>query len=147
MTHAFERTIQKSNQWLADTMDELGTSDPENALAALRAGLHTLRDRLTVEEAADLAAQLPMLIRGLFFENWRPAGVPMRLRTAEEFLDLIEDRLRPRPLHPRLVLEAVLHVLERHVGPGELAQVRHALPHTVRAMWPAPEPGLGQRPL
>jgi uncharacterized protein (DUF2267 family) len=33
--------------------------------------LHALRDRLTVEEASDLAAQLPMLIRGLYYETRR----------------------------------------------------------------------------
>jgi hypothetical protein len=35
--------------------------------------LHVLRDRLTIQEAVQPGAQLPMLIRGLYWEGWDPA--------------------------------------------------------------------------
>ena len=56
----FDTTLQKTNAWLKEVMDELGSSDRHQAYLALRAVLHALRDRLTVEEVAQLGAQLPM---------------------------------------------------------------------------------------
>ncbi len=62
----FDTTLHKTHAWLKAAMEALGTEDRHRAYMALRAVLHALRDRLTVEEAAQLAAGLPMLLRGLF---------------------------------------------------------------------------------
>jgi uncharacterized protein (DUF2267 family) len=67
----FEGTLQKTQVWLNDLMFELDWEDrPQKAYLALRTVLHALRDRLTVEEAVQLGAQLPMLVRGFYFEGW-----------------------------------------------------------------------------
>ena len=89
----FDQTLQKTNIWLKEIMEHLGP-DRQRAYHALRAVLHTLRDRLTVEEAAHLSAQLPLLIRGIYFEGWHPAHKPTKERTREEFLEQVEARLR-----------------------------------------------------
>lgn len=41
-----------------------------------RRGESPLRDRLTVEASAPFAAQLPDLIRGIFYAGWNPSAVP-----------------------------------------------------------------------
>ena len=64
----FDSTVQKTNTWLNDLMQVGGWVDRRTAFRALRATLHALRDRLIVDEVAQLSAQLPMLIRGLYFE-------------------------------------------------------------------------------
>jgi uncharacterized protein (DUF2267 family) len=61
----FDETVQLSNVWLNELMDELDWDDKKRAYRVLRATLHALRDRLTPHEAAHLGAQLPMLIRSL----------------------------------------------------------------------------------
>src|SRR6185369_5649848 len=66
----FDQANQKANLWVKDMMNALGTEDPHQALHALRAGLQALRDRLSVDEAAQLGAQLPLIVRGFFFEGW-----------------------------------------------------------------------------
>ena len=73
-----DRSVEKANIWINDVATELGTTDRHEAYRALRAFLHVLRDRLPVAETAQLSAQLPLLVRGVFYENWRPAGTPGR---------------------------------------------------------------------
>ena len=68
----FDTTVHKTNHWLNDAMHELHWQDKRKAYQAMRYTLHALRDRLTVEESAQLSAQFPMLIRGFYYEGWDP---------------------------------------------------------------------------
>ena len=72
---SFERAMEKADVWIKGMMRELGTDEPAHAYRALGALLQALRDRLGVNEAAQLAAQLPLLVRGLFYEGWHPASL------------------------------------------------------------------------
>lgn len=134
---ALERTLQKTNQWLAEIQDEVGAIGRAEAYCALRATLHVLRDRLPAREALQLGAQLPMLIRGLYFEGWTMPEKPARLRHLDEFLGAVALEAG-RPLQSTEVeVRAVLGVLVRHVSPGEIADVVGALPVELRSLWPS----------
>src|SRR5271155_2452528 len=103
-----ESSIHTTNTWLKELMEELGSDDRHQAYRALAAVLHALRDRLSVAEAADLGAQLPMLIRGLYYEGWNPSGKPVRVRKREDFLDQITAALPGMPdIHPERIAWAV----------------------------------------
>jgi len=78
-----DRSIGKANAWLADIEAGFGTSDRRLAYRVLRAWLHNLRDRLSVEVAAHFAAQLPELLRGVFFDGWTPSRVPQKYDRAD----------------------------------------------------------------
>jgi uncharacterized protein (DUF2267 family) len=103
---------------------------------ALRAVLHALRDRLSVEESVQLAAQLPTLVRGAFYEGWRPDEVPVKM-SFEEWLRRVhtESPLDIKGGTPRQV-QAVLLALSRHVTRGEWDDVRSALPDEYSSMIP-----------
>ena len=73
-----DRSVDKANTWLADIAAMFRTSDRRLAYRVLRAWLHCLRDRLSVEVAAHFAAQLPELLRGVFFDGWKPSQVPQK---------------------------------------------------------------------
>ena len=125
----FGQIQEKAEQWVKDMMVALDTDDPQLALHALRAGLHALRDRLPVEEAAHLSAQMPLVIRGLFFENWRPAGKPLHIRHPNDFLALVIANFAPRTdAYADDILRALFQVLGKHISQGEITDVVMSLP-------------------
>ncbi len=131
-----DATVEKTNIWLKEIAEEMGWQNRERAYLALRAVLQTLRDRLTVEEAIELGAQLPMLIRGLYYEGWSPAGKPVRYRTEEEFLWPIREAFRNDPdIDPKKVAQAVFKVLDHRVAAGEINDIRGILPKHLRDLW------------
>lgn len=134
---AIESTVHLTNLWLQELMEELGWRDRQRAYHALRVVLHALRDRLTVAEAVDLGAQLPMLVRGLYYEGWSPNDKPVKERKREEFLAHIAAAFRDDPgVYPEAVAWGVFKILERHVSGGEIKDVQHVLPAAIRALWP-----------
>jgi uncharacterized protein (DUF2267 family) len=95
-----------------------------------------LRDRLTVEEVAQLGAQLPMLIRGFYYEGWDPTHKPLKIRDKEEFIDRIEQELRGGgPVDAERVARAVFALLAERVTAGEIEDVKHVLPAEIRELW------------
>ena len=128
-------TVQQTHEWLMELCDMEGMVGEAQAYTALRAVLQTLRDRLTVDEAAHLAAQLPMLIRGVYYEGWKPARSPGRMRTRQEFFGAIADRLGNSELDPVRACRSVFHLLERKISPGEIRDVVRMLPEEVRELW------------
>jgi uncharacterized protein (DUF2267 family) len=132
----FESTVQTTNVWLDDVLDRLGWEDRYRAYHALRAVLHALRDRLTVEQAAALAAQLPMLVRGFYYEGWHPHGKPLKERHKQEFLAHIAAAFRDDPdADPERVTRVVFRVLAQHVTGGEIEDVKRGLPAEIRSLW------------
>jgi uncharacterized protein (DUF2267 family) len=106
----------------------------------MRAVLHALRDRLTVDEAAHLAAQLPLLVKGIFFDGWHPAGKPEKIRSSEDFLARVAGELHDmRPIDAEQATRAVLKALSLHVSEAEIAKMRHTLPAEIRRLWPEKE--------
>jgi len=132
-----ERTIHATNAWLNELTTELGWTDREQAYHAMGAVLHALRDRLTVAEAADLGAQLPSLIRGLYYDGWDPNGKPVRERRKEDFLAHIAAACRGHAeVFPEAIAWGVFTVLQHHVSAGEIKDVKHVLPAEIRSLWP-----------
>ena len=131
----FDETLHKTNIWLKE-IDEVVGSGRRGAYQALRAVLHCLRDRLTIDEAAQLGDQLPMLIRGIYYEAWHPAGKPEKTRSREEFLARVATHLAHAPIQPEDAAHAVFEVLEKYVSPGEVSDVIHVLPREIRELWP-----------
>jgi len=73
---SLEHTVQLTHVWINELDERLGWNNKPRAYRLLKAVLHTLRDRLQINELADLAAQLPALLRGAYYEQWRPSATP-----------------------------------------------------------------------
>jgi uncharacterized protein (DUF2267 family) len=131
----FDSTLQKTTVWLNEIMAGVGVDDPHVAYIALRSALHALRDRLTLAEATQLGAQLPMLVRGLYYEGWSPTRNPVKWNAAG-FLAHIRDGFRGIvDVEPEIVARAVFRVLAKHISSGELDDVRAILPADIRTLF------------
>lgn len=136
--HSFDTTVDKTNRLLKEIEQEYGWPKERRnqSYAALRGVLHALRDRLSVEESAQLAAQLPMLVRGLYFEGWCPTEVPMKL-SREEFLERVR---REFPYEVRGgtegLITTVLRALKLYGTEGEWADVKASMPKELATVVP-----------
>lgn len=136
---AFDKTIEKTNVWLNELQEILAWDDPERAYHALRAVLHAVRDRLPPQEAVDFGAQLPMLVRGFFYDGWHPADKPLKYRDKQPFLERVaKEAPAIGDADLERVVTAVFGVLSSQLPHGERDQVRRALPAGVRELWAQP---------
>jgi uncharacterized protein (DUF2267 family) len=132
---AIERSVHKTNEWLADLDRELDSDDRAMAWRALKAYLQTLRDRLVVSEAAQLAAQFTHLVRGAYYEGFDPDRMPETIRDADAYLARLVERGQLGDVEEaRRVAVAGTRVLRRHVTEGELDDVLSQLPREIREL-------------
>lgn len=133
----FDRTVHKTNNWLNGLCTLLGWEDRHKSYLALRTTLQALRDRLTLEEVAQLGAQLPMLIRGFYYEGWNPAETPQKVRNRAQFLARIEQQFKgDDAVNSEGVVRAVFALLENRITDGEINDVKGILPAEIRDLWP-----------
>jgi uncharacterized protein (DUF2267 family) len=133
---AIDSTVHKTNEWLEAVSGNLGGNvDRDVAYNLLRAVLHALRDRLSVDGTAHLGAQLPMLIRGLYYEGWHPSNKPLRVRHADEFVDLVEEELSTSLSDVIGGIGAVFRALEQHLDPGAIDKLLATMPIELRELW------------
>lgn len=131
---AIERSVHKTNEWLSELDDEYKAGDREEAWRVLRACLQLLPDQLTVDEAAQLAAQVPMVLRGAFYDGFDP-GEPGKLRDRDELLAQLAERAQLTGAGEAAhAAEAVSRVLERRITRGQLDDVLSQLPAELRGL-------------
>jgi len=144
-THQLETLVKAEHiaqHWLRTVADRLRTSDLSYAYRLLRAWMHAMRDQLPVKQSRRLAAALPELLRGLYYEGWEPDGIPIK-PDADSFIRHFAREARISVFevwHGAPVVSAALHSL---LAPGHLEQTFAALPPQVRALV---EPIGGLRP-
>lgn len=138
---ALNHTLTETHEWLAELVRTGPFENEQQAYSHFRAVLHAIRDRLTVEEAVHLAAQLPMLVRGFYYEGWRPALAPNKDRkTVEDFLDAVKESLHDQFTPASDVgacATAVLELLTNRMDEGLIRHARQQMPKDMQAIWPA----------
>jgi uncharacterized protein (DUF2267 family) len=131
----FDTSLETTKEWLRDVQEQMELDDEQRAFRIMRAVLQALRDRLTVEETAQFAAQLPMLLQGVYYHGWSPRGKPEKIRSREEFLDKVAENLL-REHNPEEACRAVFRVIEKRMPGGEVEDVKRILPQPIRDLWP-----------
>jgi uncharacterized protein (DUF2267 family) len=131
-----ESTTQKTHEWIARIAETMHM-EKRDAWKCLRAVLQTLRDRLPVDLAVPFGAQLPMLVRGLYYEGWQPSNVPIKM-SRDEFLAMVQSRIiAVRVIDPVETVQNVLAVIASHIGAGEMTKVMGSFPRDMQPLFPA----------
>ena len=134
-----DQTWQKTHEWVNELRGRLDWSSYRDALRLLRVTLHQIRDRVHVNEAAQLSAQLPILIRGMFFEGWQPHLVPLPERRASDLIQSIEHHVGDvMEYRGQQDIVTVFKLLNARISAGEVNDIRANLPEDTRALWPEP---------
>jgi uncharacterized protein (DUF2267 family) len=136
--HIFDAHLETANRWMKELVEhlELPPDDPDRPLHALRAGLHAIRDRLPDEETIALGAQLPTILRGVYYEGWTRHRDLAQLRDRDAMIARVAAELGPdHRLDPTEVLRAVIHLLVVHVSTGQIEHVLATLPKSIAALW------------
>ncbi|MBD3265181.1 DUF2267 domain-containing protein [bacterium] len=130
--HIFDQTLHEANAWLNEVENTLNAPNHQVAYHALRGVLFAIRDRITPEEAMDMASQLPVLLRGVYFEGYQVSGKPEKFRTREEFLRRVNEELqRGGGFDPQKATEGIFEVLNHHISDGQMNHVLRAMPKGV----------------
>jgi len=134
-----DRATEKAHIWLNDLAAELHDGDRHYAYRVLRAFLHALRDHLSVDEAAQLSAQLPILIRGIYYEGYVPSRAPEHARELDSFLERIaKEAVLGGETEASFAAQAASAVLQRHVSADEGRDVLQVLPRHIRDLLDTP---------
>ena len=136
---SIEHTVQLTHKWINDLDARLGWEDKHRSFRLLRTVLQALRDWLPVGAAAGFGAQLPELLRGIYYEHWRPAATPVKQRHKADFIARVDNAFKPDSiLFTSEAITAVFELLSEKLTAGEIEHVRHALPADIRTHWPVP---------
>jgi uncharacterized protein (DUF2267 family) len=131
----FDRTLQTTHIWLDEIMEELGPSR-QIAWHVLGTVLRAIRCRIPIELSAHLGAQLPLLVRGAYYDQFRPSEEPDRWRTMDDFVEVVAEGLAGlRPVNPRDAILTVFRVLSRHIDAGQVEKIKQTLPEPIRKAW------------
>ncbi|GAB3075661.1 DUF2267 domain-containing protein [Micromonospora schwarzwaldensis] len=135
---AFESSLDKTNVILKEIESAYGwPPDRRNqSYAALRTVLHLLRDRLPVPESAEFAQQLPVLLRGIYFDGWQPENVPIKLNRDDFLYEVRQGFPYDVAGGPQRVVQVVLDTLRRHVTQGEWQDVKSSMPQGLDQLIP-----------
>jgi uncharacterized protein (DUF2267 family) len=134
----WDASIQRTNLWLKELMQELNSADHRNTYLTLRSVLHALRDHLPIGEAIYVGEQLPMLIRGMYFEHWNLTGKPLPLRSRNDFFTAVShDMAREgETSNAEAGTRAVFRLLDRKATDGEIEDLQHVIPLILLDLWP-----------
>lgn len=134
--HVLNRNIHKIYDWLYDIADNCEWDDLNKPLAALRAVLHQVRDNLPLNESVHFSAQLPLLIKGIYFENWNPNIAPLKERNEELFLSSVSENLKMHPdVDPQEAVIGVVGTLTHKLPKEEIAKLNKVLPKGIRGFF------------
>ncbi|MFZ5955212.1 MAG: DUF2267 domain-containing protein [Nanoarchaeota archaeon] len=132
--HTFDSFVQKANLWIKELMNELDF-DEQMAYHALKGILVELRNKLELDEIAELSAQLPIIIRGIYFDGWNPSSKPIKY-SKSEFVSRVHAHMQNNPeIDPTEIVQKTFIFLSKKISEGEVNDIKSNLPKKIKELW------------
>lgn len=133
---------EEANSFFTKVARECGNpQDTSHAFRVTRAVLHTLRDRISIEESMHIISNLPMILKGMYVDGWN-INQKNRIDTLDQFLDQVREHSPGDPGRDfggkqtaRNTVKAVLHVLRKYIDEGEIRHIKQQLPDGVSILF------------
>lgn len=131
-----DNAVQSANVWINEVDYRTGWGNKQRAYRLMRQVMHVIRDHLSVDEVAQLGAQLPLLVRGIYYEGWNPSKTPVPVRSAEVFIEMVQEGFRTDPMDDaKEAIGAVIDLLDGHVSEGEMEAVKGTFNKKIRVLF------------
>ncbi len=132
----FDKTVHLTNEWLNELSKKIMVDNSQEVYLLFRAFLHAMRERLTIEESAHFSAQLPLLIKGIYFDGWKPSAIPLKIKTQEEFFALVEEKYSGEEEYKfEEITPFIISFLYEKVSRGEIEDMKSVLPEELKNLW------------
>lgn len=138
----FDKFAQEANEFINELSEELGHPESqEQTLIILRSVMHTIRDRITIAESFNVLAQLPVMLKGIYVENWKYHEKPNKIRSLEEFKNDIKSRQEKYGetrfdwnLSTEEIVSRVMGKLRKYLDEGQVRHIEDQLPAEVKPL-------------
>ncbi len=138
MSLDFEKYAAKGNEMVNMLAEDLKVPR-DKAGRILRAVLHAMRNRLSLDESLQVVAQLPMALKGIYIDQWDPWHSFHRIHHIDEFINEIRKYDKTAAGYDfgndesaKLAIQAVFRTLNQYLSAGEFRDVIAVLPRELK---------------
>ncbi len=142
--NVFASSAEKGNAWIRDLACVGDFDSQHQAYQVFRAVAHALREQLPIEASAHLAAQFPLVLKGVYYEGWRPDALHVHAGTLPEFYKVVASGYAGKPLDPKRMSQAFFGALALNISEGEMNKIKSYLNHKLRPMLPSTPANLAE---
>jgi uncharacterized protein (DUF2267 family) len=135
----FEKYAAKGNEFINALEQELGNRGRDHAARVLKSVFRALRNRLSVNESMQFASQLPMALKSVYIDGWKPGKKQKRIQTLDDFANEVihEDGLTAwRDFSSKeeavMAIRAVMKTLSNYVSTGEMMDIATVFPMSMK---------------
>lgn len=139
----FDTFAQEAYEYVNELSRELGhPEEKERTLIIWRAVMHNIRDRIHMGESLQLIAPLPMILKGIYVEDWKFSEKPPKdFDTVEEFKDevkAVQERYGEKDFPWKKSTEEIISItissLSRYLKEEQLEHLRDQMPNDLKEL-------------
>ncbi|SDL17659.1 Uncharacterized conserved protein, DUF2267 family [Salinimicrobium catena] len=139
----FEKFAKDAHEYINFLAKELGHPDEkERVLIIWRAVMHCIRDRIHLGESMQLIAPLPMILKGIYVEDWKYSEhPPKKFHTIDEMKEEVKAIQRqygeedfPWNKSTEEIIAITIHSLKRFMHDEQLQQLKEQMPKELQEL-------------
>ena len=137
----FDNYQHEINKYVNDLAAQLGhPQEKRRSLIIWKAVMHTIRDRIHLSESFDLISQLPLILKGIYVDQWRYSESPSKdyetIREMTEEVEKLQAHYGEEDFDWNISTEEIISrtmdSLKAYFSEGQLEHIKSQLPAEVK---------------